>query len=223
MRKVFQIFKQSKLQANRDKCHFACSKIKYLEHFITPDDIEVDPEKTSVIQDMPEPKNVKQVQSFLQTCSWYRRFIPNFSDFSKPLSNLTKKASLWRWEHEEQKAFNILKQLLVSPPVLKQCDSAKPYIIRTDASNFALGAVLAQGEIPDELPIEYASRLLTSAEKNYSTTKREALSVVWALQKFIGYIEGAEIIIASDHHPPRWLMILKSPPGRLACLALQFQ
>ncbi|GBM13733.1 hypothetical protein AVEN_90000-1 [Araneus ventricosus] len=89
---------------------------------------------------------------------------------------------------------------------MKQCDPAKPYIIRTDASNFALRAVLAQGEIPDEYPLEYASRLLTSAEKNYSTTEREALAVVWALQKFRGYIEGSEIIVASDRQPQKWLM-----------------
>ncbi|GBN56825.1 Retrovirus-related Pol polyprotein from transposon 297 [Araneus ventricosus] len=223
LRKVFQRLKQYKLQANRDKCHIACSKIKYSEHFITPNGIEVDPEKTSVIQDMPEPKNAKQVQSFLQTCSWYRLFIPNVSDVARPLSNLTKKTYLWRWEQEELKAFNTLKQLLVSPPFLKDCDPAKNYIIRTDASNFALGDVLAQGEIPDEHPNEYASRLLASAEKNYSRTEREALAVVWALQKFRGYIEGVEIVVASDHLSLRWLISLKSPSGRLARWALQLQ
>lgn len=223
LRKVFQRLREFKLQANREKCHFACSQVKYLGHYITPNGIEVDPEKTSAIQNMPEPKNVKQVQSFLQTCSWYRRFIPKFSEIARPLSNLTKKASPWRWEQEEQNAFNTLKELLVSPPILKQCDPAKPYVIRTDASNFALGAVLSQGEVPDEHPIEYASRLLTSAEKNYSTTEREALAVVWALQKFRGYIEGAEVTVASDHQPLRWLMSLKSPSGRLARWALQIQ
>ncbi|GBM70319.1 Retrovirus-related Pol polyprotein from transposon 297 [Araneus ventricosus] len=172
---------------------------------------------------MPEPNNVKQIQSFLETCSSYRRFIPNFSDVATPLSNLTKKATLWLWEQEEQKAFNTLEQLMVSPLELKQCDTANPYIIRTDASNCEIGAVLAQVEIPDEHPIEYASRLLTSAEKDYSRTERETLAVVWDLQKFRGYIEGAEIIVASDHQTLRWLMSLKSPSGRLARWALQLQ
>ncbi|GFV91860.1 retrovirus-related Pol polyprotein from transposon 17.6 [Trichonephila clavipes] len=98
-----------------------------------------------------------------------------------------------------------------------------PCIIRTDASNYALGAVLLQGEGSDEHPIEYASRLLTPAERNYSTTEREALAVVWALKKFRGYIEGTEITVASDHQPLKWLLNLKSPTGRLARWALEIQ
>ncbi|GFW42861.1 retrovirus-related Pol polyprotein from transposon 297 [Trichonephila clavipes] len=102
-------------------------------------------------------------------------------------------------------------------------NSTKPYIIRTDASNYALGAVLLQGEGSDEHPIEYASRLLSPAERNYSTTEREALAVVWALKKFRGYIEGTEITVASDHQPLKWLLNLKSPTGRLARWALEIQ
>ncbi|GFW07866.1 retrovirus-related Pol polyprotein from transposon 297 [Trichonephila clavipes] len=117
----------------------------------------------------------------------------------------------------EQQAFQTLKQCLITPPILRQVDPKKPFIIRTDASSYALGAVLLQGESPiDEQPVEYASRLLSSAEKNYSTTEREALAIVWALNKFRGYIEGAEITVASDHQPLKWLMSLTSPTGRLA-------
>lgn len=76
---------------------------------------------------------------------------------------------------------------LISPPILKQADGTNPFTIRTDASNYALGAVLLQGKSPDEHVIEYASRLLIPAERNYSTTEREALAVVWALEKFRGY------------------------------------
>ncbi|GFS50244.1 retrovirus-related Pol polyprotein from transposon 17.6 [Trichonephila clavipes] len=119
--------------------------------------------------------------------------------------------------------FKPLKNSLTAPPVLKQADGTKPYIIRTDASNYALGAVLLQGEGSDEHPIEYASRLLTPAERNYSTTEREALAVVWALKKFRGYIEGTEITVASDHQPLKWLLNLKSPTGRLARWALEIQ
>ncbi|GBM17650.1 Retrovirus-related Pol polyprotein from transposon 297 [Araneus ventricosus] len=113
--------------------------------------------------------------------------------------------------------------MLISPPVLSQPDGSKPFIIRTDASSYALGAVLIQGEKPEEHVIEYASRLLSSAERNYSTTEREALAVVWALEKFRGYVENQEIIIASDHQPLKWLMSIKSPSGRLARWALQIQ
>ncbi|GFY35259.1 retrovirus-related Pol polyprotein from transposon 297 [Trichonephila clavipes] len=179
--------------------------------------IEVDQDKTAAIQNIPSLRNLKQLQSFLQTCSWYRKFIPNFSDIARPLSNLSKKSTAWKWSEIEQQAFQTLKQCLITPPILRQVDPKKPFIIRTDASSYTLGAVLLQGESPtDEQPVEYASRLLSSAEKNYSTTEREALAIVWALNKFRGYIEGAEITVASDHQPLKWLMNLTSPTGRLA-------
>ncbi|GBM92402.1 Retrovirus-related Pol polyprotein from transposon 17.6 [Araneus ventricosus] len=112
---------------------------------------------------------------------------------------------------------------LVSPPILSQADFSKPFVLRMDASNYALGAVVLQGPAMEEHPIEYASRLLNAAESNYSTTGREALAVVWVLDKFRGYIEGSKITVASDHQPLKWLMKLKSPSGRLARWALQLQ
>ncbi|GFX37944.1 retrovirus-related Pol polyprotein from transposon 17.6 [Trichonephila clavipes] len=196
LKTIFERLLHFKLKANREKCHFAFSRVKYLGFWITQKGIEVDPEKVASILDIPPPKNVKELQSFLQTCSWFRRYIQDFAKISRPLSYLTKK---------------------------KQADGTKPYIIRTDASNYALGAVLLQGEGSDEHPIEYASRLLTPAERNYSTTEREALAVVWALKKFRGYIEGTEITVASDHQPLKWLLNLKSPTGRLARWALEIQ
>lgn len=220
---VFAKLREFKLYANREKCNFVCNRIKYLGHYITSKGLEVDPDKTAAIQEMPTPKNVKQVQAFLQTCSWYRRFISNFSEIARPLSNLTKKKVSWEWGKEQEIAFETLKHLLTSPPVLGQNDSSKPYILRTDASKYALGAVLLQGTGADEHPIEYASRLLTKAERNYSTTEREALAIVWALNKFRAYIDGQEVTVATDHQPLRWLMNLKSPTGRLARWAMQVQ
>ncbi|GFS73216.1 retrovirus-related Pol polyprotein from transposon 17.6 [Trichonephila clavipes] len=179
--------------------------------------------KSCVYTGYSTPKNVKELQSFLQTCSWFRRYIQDFAKISRPLSYLTKKKVKWQWGFDQQNAFQTLKNSLTTPPVLKQADGTKPYIIRTDASNYALGAVLLQGEGSDEHPIEYASRLLTPAERNYSTTERKALAVVWALKKFRGYIEGTEITVASDHQPLKWLLNLKSPTGRLARWALEIQ
>ncbi|GFX73260.1 retrovirus-related Pol polyprotein from transposon 17.6 [Trichonephila clavipes] len=217
LRMVFDRLKKFKLCANREKYKFVCFRVKYLGLWITPKGIEVDQEKTAAIQNIPSPRNLKQLQSFLQTCSWYRKFIPNFSDIARPLSNLSKKSTAWKWSEIEQQAFQTLKQCLNTPPILRQVDPKKHFIIRTDASSYVLGAVLLQGESPtDEQPVEYASRLMSSAEKNYSTTEREALAVVWALNKFRGYIEGAEITVASDHQPLKWLISLTSPTGRLA-------
>ncbi|GBM37612.1 Retrovirus-related Pol polyprotein from transposon 17.6 [Araneus ventricosus] len=223
LRQVLDRLQHFKLHANRSKCNFACPKVKYLGHYITNAGIEVDPSKIEAIVKIPPPKNTKQVQSFLKTYSWYRRFIPQFAEISRPLSNLTKKRISWKWGQDEQTAFERLKEKLVSPPVLKQVDETKPFALRTDASNYALGAVLIQGKGEEEHPIEYASRLLTSSERNYSTTKREALAVVWALEKFRGYVEGAPITVVSDHQPLKWLLSLKSPTGRLARWSLQLQ
>ncbi|GFW37051.1 retrovirus-related Pol polyprotein from transposon opus [Trichonephila clavipes] len=192
LKAIFERLLLFKLKANRQKCHFASSRVKYLGFWITQKGIEVDPEKVASILDIPPPKNVK-VQSFLQTCSWFGRYIQNFAKISRSLSYLTKKKVQWQWGFDQQNAFQTLKNCLTTPSVLKQADGTQPYIIRTDASNYALGAVLLQGEGSDEHPIEYASRLLTPAECNYSTTEREALAVVWALKKFRGYIEGTEI------------------------------
>ncbi|GBL79856.1 Transposon Tf2-6 polyprotein [Araneus ventricosus] len=223
---VFERLALFKLHANREKWHFACDRVKYLGHWITANGIEVDQEKVSAIQKIPVPTNVKEAQSFLQTCSWFRSYVPNFANIARPLSNLTKKNVQWSWGPEQQEAFETLRKGLITPPVLKQPDVltlGEPFRIRTDASSYALGAVLTQGEGPEEHVIEYASRLLIPAERNYSTTEREALAVVWALEKFRGYVESQEIIIASDHQPLKWLMSIKSPSGRLARWALQIQ
>ncbi|KAG5880369.1 hypothetical protein JTB14_029495 [Gonioctena quinquepunctata] len=96
-----------------------------------------------------------------------------------------------QWAPEEQTAFDELKKLLVT--ALRQCDKTEPYVIRKDSSNHLLGAVLLQGEGEDEHPVEYASRLLNAAERNHSTSEREALAVVWALGKSRGYIEGSQM------------------------------
>lgn len=220
---VFLRLARFNLRAHRSKCHFGCQQVRYLGHILTPDGIMVDPEKTSAILQRTAPTNLKQLTSFLQTCSWYRRFIPGFSSIIDPLSKLTRKNIPWAWSDEQNTNFNQLKNLLTTAPVLAQANGQLPFIIKTDASAFALGAVLVQGTGADEHPIEYASRLLIPAERNYSTIEREALAVVWALEKFRGYIEGQEINIITDHQPLKWLMTLKSPSGRLARWALKIQ
>ncbi|KAG6438864.1 hypothetical protein O3G_MSEX000284, partial [Manduca sexta] len=221
--KVLMKLNQSNLRVNFSKCRFCCSTIKYLGHVITPDGLKVDPEKVTAILDSPTPKNLKHLMTFLQTCSWYRRFIPSFAKISEPLSRLTRKNQQWTWSAEQENAFQELKTRLTTAPVLRQADETKPYVIKSDASNYALGAVLVQGEGEDEHPVEYASRLMTPAERNYSTTEREALAVVWAISKFRGYIEGLPVTVITDHQALKWLMSLRSPTGRIARWALQIQ
>ncbi|CAG9123865.1 unnamed protein product [Plutella xylostella] len=139
------------------------------------------------------------------------------------LTKLTRKNVNWHRSEDQEIAFSELKRKLTTAPILRQADHTKPYIIKSNASNYALGAVLVQGEGAEEHPVEYAGRLLTSAEKNYSTTEREALAVIWAVTKFRGYIEGLPITVVTDHQALKWLMTLKSPTGRLARWALELQ
>ncbi|GBN54506.1 Retrovirus-related Pol polyprotein from transposon 297 [Araneus ventricosus] len=186
---VFLKLKDYKLRANRSKCHFACSRVKYLGLWITLRGIEIDPDKKLLALRV----------------------------------TLQRKKTVWTWTESEQNAFTTLKNCLVSPPILSHADFTKPFVLRTDASSHALGAVLLHGADMEEHTIEYASRLLNFAERNYSAKEREALAVVWAMNKFRGYIEGSKITVASDHQPLKWLMKLKSPSGRLARWALQLQ
>lgn len=220
---VFDRLEMYNLRINREKSCFARESVKFLGHVIVPGGIKTDPEKTLAIADMTAPQNVKQVKTFLQTSSWFRRFIPNYAGIAKPLSDLLKKDSTWAWSSKQQEAFERIKHLLITAPILRQADETKPFTLRTDSSGYCLGAVLMQGEGHDERPVEYASRMLNSAERNYNTTEREALAVVWAVTKFRGYIEGSEVVIKSDHQPLRWLMTVKSPSGRLARWALTLQ
>lgn len=219
----FARMRQFNLRMNRTKCKFACDEVVYLGHVISRNGIQTKPDKVSAILKMEPPRNIKQLLTFLQTCNWYRRFIPHFAAVARPLTNLTKKDAAWKWDKDEQQAFNALKEALATAPVLRQAEPGIPYTLRTDASSYAIGAALLQGEGSEERPIEYASRLLTSAERNYTTTEREALALVWAVHKFRGYLEECTSIAITDHQPLKWLMSLKSPSGRLARWALQLQ
>lgn len=223
IQKMFDRLRLFKLRLNRKKCKFATNEVKYLGHLITADGIQPDPGKIAAIVEMKPPQNVRQLLTFLQTCSWFRRFVQNFADMARPLTTLTKKNVKWQWGKHQEEAFDSLKRCLTTPPVLRQVDFRLPFVLKTDASSYALGGVLLQGEGPDERPIEYASRLLTSSERNYHTTEREALAVVWACDKFRGYLEGSSVVVKSDHQPLKWLLSLKSPSGRLARWALALQ
>lgn len=169
------------------------------------------------------PENLKQLLGFIQTCSWFRCFVPSFAEIARPLTDLTKKGCPWFWGEPQQHAYDALKVALTTAPILRQPDYALPFVLKTDASAYALGGCLLQGEADEQRPIEYCSRLLNPAERNYSTTEREALAIVYSVGKFRGYIECSTILIQSDHQPLRWLMSLRTPTGRLARWALILQ
>ncbi|UYV67845.1 hypothetical protein LAZ67_5002210, partial [Cordylochernes scorpioides] len=220
---VLGCLRKAGLCLNSGKCRFGAKTITVLGHEVSGDGICLDPEKIRAVRDFPRPKSLKEVRSFLGLSSYYRRFIPKYAHIAQPLNALLKKDSVFSWNIEERHAFEALKSALISEPVLGHFDHLSPTEIHTDASNYGIGAVLAQIQKGKERAIAYASRTLNKAERNYSTTERECLAIIWAIGKFQPYVFGRPFTIVTDHHSLCWLTNLKDPCGRLARWALRLQ
>lgn len=145
----------------------------------------------------------KEVRSFLGLTGYYRDFVHKYSEIAGPLTELTKKRAPNKviWGVQEQKAFDALKTMLSTQPVLRAPDFAQPFVLRTDASSTSVGAILMQRHGAMLHPVSYASRRLQPRETAYSTIEREALALTWAIQKFHIYLFGRTFILQSDHKP----------------------
>ncbi|KAL2079452.1 hypothetical protein ACEWY4_025196 [Coilia grayii] len=188
------------LTLNLKKCKFCLSQISYLGHVVTAQGISADPAKTEAISHYPVPRNIKEVQRFLGLAGWYHRFVPGFSQVAEPINALKRKGRMFHWSDRCQQAFDTLKGYLTSPPILGHPDPNYPFVVYTDASDVGLGAVLAQRKgFATEEVIAYASRSLNRAERNYSTTERECLAVIWALEKWQHYLEPKLFTVVTDH------------------------
>ena len=171
----------------------------------------------------PVPKSLKDVLSFIGLCSYYRRFIKDFAGIAKPLTNLTKKGQPFVWTDAQERSFQTLKTALTSPPVFAHPNYQLPMELHCDACDYGIGVVLVQRISGEERVLAYASRLLSSAEKNYSIFEKECLALVWAVQKLKIYLWGSKIRIVTDHHALCWLMRKRDLAGRLARWSLQLQ
>ena len=184
VRLVFDRFRESNLKLKPEKCEFLRKEVSYLGHVISENGVLPDETKTKVIDEFPTPQTVKQLRSFLGLMSYYRRFIQGFSKLAAPLHKLLQKDARYEWTDEQERAFRSLKSKLISPPILRYPDYSRRFVLTTDASNEGLGAVLSQGEIGKDLPVAFASRSLNKAERNYSTTEKELLAIVWGVYVF---------------------------------------
>jgi hypothetical protein len=174
-----------------------------------------DKTKTKAIEDFPTPQNVKQLKRFLGLMSYYRRFIPRFSTIASPLHQLLKKDAKYEWTDKQEQAFRGLQSRLISPPILRYPDYSREFIPTTDASSEGVRAVLSQGKIGKDLPIAFASRSLNKAERNYNTTEKELLAIVWGVRYFRPYLFGTKFTIVTDHKPLTWIASVKDPRSRL--------
>ena len=186
--------------------------------------VRTTPDKVQAIQNFPIPQDLKAVRSFLGLSGFYRSFVKNYSTIARPLTILLRKDTPFTWGPDQQQAFDHLKTLITTPPVLAYPDYDQPFYLYTDASKVGLGAALMQYDARAKLqPIAYASRTLNKAETNYSVTHLEALAVVWALKHFRDIIHGYEIRVRTDHAAVVELFKTKSLTGKLARWSLIVQ
>lgn len=221
LRKILDRAREVNLRLNPLKCKFRQSEIGYVGHIFTKDGLKPDPSKTKAIEEMPAPDNVTALRRFLGVINYMARFIPNISEISAPLHQLTHKDCEWCWYEQHQNAFDALKKALASPPTLRYYDLTKAVTLTCDASQHGLGAACLQ----DGAPIAYASRTLTPTEMRYAQIEKELLAVVFACSKFNDYIYGKYVEIETDHQP--LVTILSKPlhtaPARLQRMMLQLQ
>ena len=220
---VFRKLREHGMKIEAKKCQFFRSKVTYLGHVVSADGVATDPAKTEAVTNWPQPKTLKDPRSYLGFASYYRRFVPHFTQLARPLHEVVSKLyeggkhgkqrnkSIGNsWNQECQEAFNSLKQALTSPPVLAYPIYTQRFIVETDTSHDGLGVVLSQEQDGKVRPIAYASCSLRGAErnmKNYSSRKLELLALKWAVtEKFREYLMSSTFTVLTDNNPLTYLL-----------------
>jgi transposase InsO family protein len=212
---VLDRFERANLLLQPSKCKFAQAEVKYLGYVVSREGLKACPEKTEAIRRYPAPKNVKEIRAFLGLSGFYRKLVRDFASIAKPLTELTKKDVPFNWGQDQQKAFEQLKDALCSDSVLAYPDFTQEFILSTDASAKALGAILSQVQDGVERPISFGSRQLGPAEKNYSATELELAALVWASRHYRHYLLGRKFLVRSDHAALRYLHRFSDNNSRL--------
>jgi transposase InsO family protein len=205
LRVVLSRLQQAGLKLKPSKCSLMQRSVLFLGHVISACGIATDPQKTHDIVNWPVPQNIKEVRAFLGLCGYYRRYVERFAELARPLHALTEKNHRFEWTTQCQTAFDSLKTALTSPPILAVPNDSDQFILDTDASNWAIGAVLSQIQGGGEKVIAYASRKLSRSEANYCVTRRELLAIVYFVKYFRHYLLGRPIVIRTDHAALQWL------------------
>lgn len=194
-----------------------------LGHVITRERVKPNPDKMSVIKNFPLTRTQKDIKSFLGLLGYYRRFIRDFAKITKPMTKCLKKDASVINDEDFLKSFNTAKSILINQPILQYPDFNKEFILTSDASTVAIGAVLSQGTIPSDKPIAYASGILNETESRYSTIEKELLAIVWACKHFRPYLYGRKFTIYTHHRPLIWLFSLKEPNSKLVHWRLKLE
>lgn len=214
LRQVFSAIKKSGIKLSPNKCKFLKRQVKYLGHVISEKGLQTDPEKINKIADLPLPKFEHELVSFIGFCGYYRRFINKFSELTSPLEKICSKKTKnieIIWTSEAKAAFEKLKILLTSTPILSFPIKHGLFILDTDASDTGTGAVLSQIQDKEERVIAFASHKLSKTERKYCTTRKELLAVHKYVLQFKNYLFGKKFIIRTDHKALTWLKEWKEP------------
>jgi transposase InsO family protein len=201
------------------KCSFLKKSILFLGHIVKAEGIQPDPSKVSRLREFPKPTNPTEVRAFLGLAGYYRKFVRNFGTLAAPLYELTEKKG-FVWTVEAQKSYDVLRSTLSESAILHHPDFCHPFILDTDASEIGMGIVLSQKDDQEnERIIAMDSRKFTSAELKWHIREKEALAIIFGLEKFRHFLLGAKFIVRSDHKSLEWLFHAKT--GRLARWAIR--
>ena len=225
LKELLQRLRQAGLTARPSKCMIGFTSIEFLGHKVGEGVLTPNQDKVNDIVEAKRPETKKQVQSFLGMVGFYRKFIPQFAEIALPLTNLTKKGCPNKivWEDEHQRSFERLKSNMTHKPILRLANLNEPFILRTDASNVGLGAVLLQKYNDMTFPVAYASKKLLPRETRYSVIERECLALVWGVKKFQMYLYGREFQVETDHCPIIYMQNTKLTNSRIMRWVLSLQ
>ena len=218
--RVLETLQQHKLSLKPEKCKFKKSSVEYLGVVISHNSVNMDLVKVARVSEWPTPTNRKEVQSFLGFVNFYRRFIEGFSHIAQPLFDLTKTETVFKWTEEENSAFNTLRTWTILTPILTLPDSSKPYRVEADSLDFATRAISSQHNLEDDKwhPVAFLSKSLSPVERNYEIHDKEMLAIIWALEEWRDFLEGAEhqVGIWTDHKNLEYFMSAKKLNWRQA-------
>ena len=214
IQKMFDCLREHNLKLKWSKCTFMQKETWCPGFIISEDGIMAHPDKVKVMRQILSPTCVREVRSFLGMCSYYRRFIPNFSAIAKPCIRLTEKFAKFEWNKKCQATFDFLKQSLTTVPVLAYPDTCKPQFSIQMLVMIVLGHVYAKSRIYKEMksnevneePIHYLSNKLTASQTKWPRIEKEAFAIFFALQKLEQYLHDCEFVIRRDHRPLKYIM-----------------
>ena len=210
---VLDTLRESGLTVNEKKCKFRLPKLTFFGHDLSRRGIKPSEEKIAAIQDGESPKTASEARSFTGLVQYCAKFIPDSASIARPIQNLIRKHVDFVWGKKQQYAFDKLKSLMTKPDVLAYCRNDCQTRVVTDASPTGLGAVLTQCQNSIWRVIAYASRSLSDVERRYSQTEKEALAIVWAVERFNLYLFGMQFELESDHKPVECIYCRKSKPS----------